>query len=84
MLTDVGLPGPFINVTFSGLLWGYEDELPCLKLRTPKGCDKGNSPFGGDSNDWGDDGDEWDFKRKKRSLDDKEDKIVEKRGKKLR
>ena len=27
-----GLATPFINVSFAGLLWGYNDELPCDKL----------------------------------------------------
>ena len=31
-----GLAKPFIKVSFSGLLWGYEDELPCLKFDPPK------------------------------------------------
>ena len=33
-----GLATPFINITFSGLLWGYEDELPCGSLARPDGC----------------------------------------------
>ena len=37
--------GPFVTVTFSGLLWGYEDELPCLKFNQPAGCAKEASPF---------------------------------------
>lgn len=48
-----GLGVPFIDVSFSGLLWGYEDELPCLKYDMPKGCDK---DAGDDEDDgWGDD-----------------------------
>ena len=43
---------PFIEVSFSGLLWGYEDELPCLKLDMPGSCQK-SSPFGGSSDDGG-------------------------------
>ena len=66
MLTDVGLGTPFVNVSFSGLLWGYEDELYCLKNPVPRGCKKGDSPFGEDYEDEAESG--WDFKRKKRSL----------------
>ena len=81
-LTEVGSGEPFITVSFDGLLWGYEDELPCLPLDVPKGCDKGDSPF--DSvdpfdNSGGDD--DWDFKRRKRSISGKDYRIVEKPGK---
>ena len=33
-----GLATPFINISFSGLLWGYEDELPCSSMARPDGC----------------------------------------------
>ena len=74
---------PFINVSFSGLLWGYEDDLYCLELDVPKGCNKGNDPFsagGGGDDPFGGDGDDWDFKRKKRSVSSGEE-IFEKPGK---
>lgn len=29
---------PFINISFSGLLWGYEDEMPCMKLTKSGEC----------------------------------------------
>ena len=37
---QTGRGTPFINVTLSELLWGYEDELPCLKMqdKKPKHC----------------------------------------------
>ena len=72
---------PFINVSFSGLLWGYEDELYCLKLDVPKGCKKGNDPFSSDDDDaFEDAGDDWgDFKRRKRSVSSQEG-IFEKSG----
>ena len=35
-ITGNGRATPFINETLSGLLWGYEDELPCLKLKDKK------------------------------------------------
>jgi len=68
VVKNTGLGTPFINVSFSGLLWGYNDELPCMNLARPKEC--GPAPgeidifaeeSGGDD-DWGDD-----WKRKKRS-----------------
>jgi hypothetical protein len=61
-----GLGTPFINVSLSGLLWGYNDELPCMKLKKPDHCplyyfdDVHWSDYGED--EWGDD----DWKRKKR------------------
>ena len=72
---------PFVNVTFDGLLWGYEDELPCLPLDVPKGCNKGSDPFSGDDDPFEGEDDGWDFKRRKRSLSDKDYRIVEKPGK---
>ena len=72
---------PFVNVTIDGLLWGYEDELPCLPLDVPKGCNKGSDPFSGDDDPFEGEDDGWDFKRRKRSLSDKDYRIVEKPGK---
>ena len=72
---------PFVNVTIDGLLWGYEDELPCLPLDVPKGCNKGSDPFSGDDDPFEGEDDGWDFRRKKRSLSDKDYRIVEKPGK---
>ena len=55
----------FLYVSFSGLLWGYNDELPCLPLDKPAECpsdsgDSGDDPFGGGFGDdvWGDDEEE--------------------------
>ena len=45
----------YFSVSFSGLLWGYEDELPCLKLDYPSECngeDDYEDPWG-DDDDWG-------------------------------
>ena len=70
-------------MSFSGLLWGYEDELYCLKLDVPKGCNKGDDPFASDDDDaFEDDGDDFDmdFKRRKRSVSSQEG-IFEKPGK---
>ena len=37
-----GLGTPFIKVTLSQYLWGYEDELPCLKIqdKKPSECER--------------------------------------------
>eukprot|EP00095_Tigriopus_kingsejongensis_P003740 maker-scaffold1209_size55568-snap-gene-0.8 protein:Tk03740 transcript:maker-scaffold1209_size55568-snap-gene-0.8-mRNA-1 annotation:"scavenger receptor class b member 1-like" len=77
LVTSNGLGTPFINITFGGLLWGYQDELPCLKLDRPSECATGEeSPFAASSggDDFGDDeGDDWDFKRRrKRSISEEE------------
>merc|ERR1719348_350548 len=74
LLASTGLGTPFINITFTGLLWGYEDALPCALLDRPAGCEDPNADdifdeemtMGDD--DWGDDRE--DFKRKKRSVSD--------------
>ena len=41
-VTGTGLATPFIKVSLSELLWGYQDELPCLKMqdKKPKECDR--------------------------------------------
>ena len=78
IVLDGGLGTPFGNVTFNGLLWGYNDELPCLKLDRPKECGAdANDPFADDGDDagqdygFGDEDDEWgDWKRKKRNAED--------------
>ena len=64
-IRGTGLATPFIDVTLSGLLWGYEDELPCLKMqdKKPDECSTEENVFGGDyedddSDSWGDD-DAW-------------------------
>ena len=49
-LEGTGLNQPFINISFSGLLWGYNDELPCLAVgNPPKECASrakaSNDPF---------------------------------------
>jgi hypothetical protein len=70
VVKKTGLGTPFINVSFTGLLWGYHDELPCLSLARPDGCGLAEGEVdifagdGGDDDEWGDDGDDW--KRKKR------------------
>jgi len=54
---------PFINVSFSGLLWGYEDEMPCMKLYKPAECyaaeaEAASEAPAEDDDDWEDDGDD--------------------------
>jgi len=75
VVQTTGLGTPFINVSFSGLLWGYNDELPCREHALPDECvveDKvkifGDDDDGNwdEDDDWGDD-DDW--KRRKREVD---------------
>lgn len=53
LVTGNGLATPFINVSFGGLMWGYNDELPCLPLSLPAGCGSGGS-VGSDGDSFGD------------------------------
>lgn len=71
VILTTGLGKPFINVSFSGLLWGYNDELPCFSHARPDGC----PPPEGEIDIFAEDDDEgWgeedDWKRKKRSVED--------------
>ena len=75
-ITQVGRGTPFINVSFSGLLWGYNDELPCNSLTRPSECPAAPDEvdiFSQDSDDDEDDDeeDDWDWKRKKRDISGK-------------
>jgi len=75
LITKSGRGTPFVNVTFTELLWGYYDAMPCVNLARPYDCPAPpeevamNMDFGSDS--WDDD-DSWDdeddsgWKRKKR------------------
>ena len=69
LVMNTGLGTPFINVSFTGLLWGYNDELPCLSLTRPDECGAPEGEidiFADDADDdWGDDDEDW--KRRKRS-----------------
>ena len=47
VVQHTGRATPFINVTISELLFGYEDELPCLKLDKPKECNRYAIPLCG-------------------------------------
>ena len=68
ILLNKGRGTPFINVSVSGLLWGYNDDLPCATLTRPDSCGADEDEvdiFDGGSDD---DEEEWDWKRKKRSV----------------
>jgi len=60
---------PFINVSFSGLLWGYEDALPCFKMRRPDHCPAPDVKFQTEeAEDEEEDEDDWfdDFRRRRK------------------
>jgi len=84
LITKSGRGTPFVNVSFTELLWGYYDAMPCVNLARPWDCpappeevvmnmdfeddDWGDSSDSDD--DWGDGGDDW--KRRKREVNNKE------------
>jgi len=89
LITKSGRGTPFVNVTFTELLWGYYDAMPCVNLARPYDCPAPpeevamNMDF--DSDSWGDDtwdededDDEW--KRKKRETKEKEETVKRKRN----
>jgi len=60
-ITTTGRATPFVETTLSGLLWGYEDELPCLKIQDqkPSDCPEEKSlESDGEDPGWGDEGDD--------------------------
>lgn len=70
IISREGLGTLFINVSFNGLLWGYEDSLPCLKMPRPSHCP---APTGGldlsqDEEEEEEEDEEWRMRRK-RSVD---------------
>ena len=69
MLRNTGLGTPFINVSFTGFLWGYNDELPCISMSRPDGFEAPEADADIFANDYDDE--EWaiydDWKRKKRA-----------------
>jgi len=77
LITNEGRGTPFINVSFSGLLWGYEDSLPCFKMDIPGHCPKPEQVemFEEDFNIDFDDDEDW--KRKKRSAAEDEAEAAE-------
>merc|ERR1711974_521849 len=90
LITKSGRGTPFVNVTFTELLWGYYDAMPCVNLARPYDCPAPpeevamNMDFGSDS--WDDD-DSWDdeddsgWKRKKREAMKKKQKEESRRVK---
>lgn len=66
VIQKTGLGTPFVNVSFTGLLWGYEDDMPCVKLQRPSECPpppgEVNIFDSSDDEEWGED----DWKRRKR------------------
>eukprot|EP00092_Neocalanus_flemingeri_P072462 GFUD01089209.1.p1 GENE.GFUD01089209.1~~GFUD01089209.1.p1 ORF type:complete len:607 (+),score=119.83 GFUD01089209.1:142-1962(+) len=71
VMLNNGRGTPFVNVSFTGLLWGYNDELPCFKHTRPEECPPPDGEidiFSEDDNDDDDWGDE-DWKRRKRSTE---------------
>lgn len=74
LVTENGRGTPFVNVTFDGLLWGYEDDLPCLRMDLPSECADADSPFSSSFGDEDDDDfdDGFDFRRKREVTSDVE------------
>jgi len=82
LMRNLGRGELFVNVSFTGLLWGYNDELPCNSLDRPAECGaaEGEVDIFAESDDQGWDEDEdaenveyveyedEDWKRKKRSV----------------
>eukprot|EP00092_Neocalanus_flemingeri_P046420 GFUD01052219.1.p1 GENE.GFUD01052219.1~~GFUD01052219.1.p1 ORF type:complete len:595 (-),score=120.44 GFUD01052219.1:139-1923(-) len=71
IMLNNGRGTPFVTVSFTGLLWGYSDELPCFKHTRPEECPPPDGEIDifseDDDDDWGDE----DWKRRKRYVEDK-------------
>jgi len=73
--TKTGRATPFINVSFSGLLWGYQDDLPCFKIPRPTECPKPDEEAQSglsledddEEDDWLDDDEDWKRRRKRQA-----------------
>ena len=74
ILLNKGRGSPFINVSVSGLLWGYHDDLPCATLTRPDSCgvDEDEVDLFDEDNEEAEEED-WDWKRKKRSVAEQEE-----------
>jgi len=71
VVLNTGHGQPFINVSVSGLLWGYKDELPCFNLKRPDSCPPPAGEIDIFKGDAGWDEEEWDdvnSMREKRSI----------------
>ena len=68
-------------MSFSGLLWGYNDELPCFTMSRPNECVEEDNFFVDNDDDWGEEGDDddWgdDWKRRKREVRGRQKRSVE-------
>lgn len=86
LLTKSGRGTPFINVTFTELLWGYYDSMPCVNLNRPSDCpappEEVTMDTGFDEDDSWDDDDDW--KRKKREVKTARKEATKKRKEKTR
>jgi len=67
VVKNTGLGTPFINISFTGLLWGYKDELPCMSHTRPVECGAPEGEIDIFADDSGDDWEDEDWKRKKRA-----------------
>jgi len=92
LITKSGRGTPFVNVTFTELLWGYYDSMPCVNLARPYDCpappeevamnmDFDSGWDNDEDDDWDNDEDD-DWKRKKRETMKKKEETVEKTRKK--
>jgi len=81
LITKSGRGTPFVNVTFTELLWGYYDSMPCVNLARPYDCpappeevamnmDFDSGWDNDEDDDWDNDEDD-DWKRKKRETMEK-------------
>jgi len=78
LILKEGKATPFINVSFSGLLWGYEDSLPCMKMENPDHCPKPSSQVDHVDEPFEINFDE-EWKRKKRSVDEETEEVKDKK-----
>ena len=67
VVLSTGHGKPFINVSVSGLLWGYKDDLPCHNLPRPNECPPAEGEIDIFAEEDDDEWDEGDWSRKKRS-----------------
>lgn len=70
IMIGAGRGTAFVNVSFSGLLWGYEDALPCEKIERPSHCPAPTSGVTFNDDEEDDDDGFWDDKRRKRSAEE--------------
>lgn len=71
ILMKTGRGTPFVNVSFTGLLWGYYDDMPCVNLERPGECPKPK----GEVDIFAEEEDD-DWKRKKRETQEEDGRRV--------